>query len=95
MSAIYKFTDVQDAMSKNQNGLYFVCADGGVLSPAAITEMENEVRENTDCKPEDLGGSEYLQWRVIACEYHTGKYPMYCDHTGQRIYSVRSVPELG
>lgn len=61
MSAIHKFTDVQDAMSKNQNGLYFICADGGVLSPTAITEMENEIRGNTDCLPEDLGGSDCLR----------------------------------
>lgn len=62
--------------------LYYVTADGGVLSPEAV--RENQALTND---PDDK------QWYVVRAEVNYEDPDLYCEHTGERIPSAYAEPE--
>ena len=57
--------------------VYYVTADGGVLSAEAVEENLGEC-----CDPSDSG------WYVVAHDVNWEDPHLYCDHTGERIESA-------
>lgn len=63
--------------------LYYVTADGGVLSPAAVEENLALCRD-----PDDK------QWFVVGADANWEDPALYCDHTGERIESAYAEDEV-
>ena len=64
--------------------LYYVTADGGVLSPAAVRANQRLVEEAID------SGAD-AQWQVIGCDINYENPHLYCDDTNKRIPSAYGV----
>lgn len=62
--------------------LYFVTADGAVLSFAAVRERFREVCADM------LGMSALAQWRIVGLDVNWENPELFCDHTGARIESA-------
>lgn len=70
--------------------LYFITADGGVLSWQAAIDEQALIRDsiidypfNGDQMPHFTDG-----WRVVALEINYEDDNLYCDHTGNKIESA-------
>lgn len=60
--------------------LFYVCKDGGVLSPEAV-QAELALVLAAEADGDD-------QWHVIAMDANWEDTNLYCDHTGNRIPSA-------
>lgn len=61
--------------------LYFIAADGGVLSWQAAIDEQALIRDAI------IGGHE-PQWQVVALDINYEDNNLYCDHTGNKIESA-------
>jgi len=62
--------------------LYYITADGGVLSPSAVEENLDLCRDPSDS-----------QWHVIGADVNWEDPCLICDHTGNRIESAYAEDE--
>jgi hypothetical protein len=69
--AVLKFTSV------GGYPLYYITANGGVLSPEAVEENVDLCRDPSD-----------PQWHVIGADINWDKPRLQCHHTGSRIESA-------
>lgn len=59
--------------------IYFVCADGGILSEEAAREQRVQILDAMV----EIGTNQ--QWEVIGCEINYETTELYCSHTGELI----------
>lgn len=77
---ISQFNELIDNPSASMGyPIYFICADGGILSVDAAREQRDRIVDAIS----DEGSNR--QWEVIGCEINYENTDMYCDHTGKLI----------
>ena len=67
--------------------MFFICADGGVISFDAAEERKAEILEAIK-EPRSN-----QQWEVIASDVNWEDADLYCDHTNERIISAYAETE--
>jgi hypothetical protein len=66
--------------------IYFLCADGGVLSfKAAKAERRSII--------EAIARDNAKDWRIVAMDVNWEDPHLHCEHTGERIESAYAEPE--
>lgn len=73
--------------------IYFITADGAVLSWKAAIEEQALIRDSIIDSP--FNGDQWPRftdgWRVVAMEVNYEDDNLYCDHTGKKIESAYGV----
>tara|TARA_R110000868_G_scaffold46247_2_gene152954 strand:+ start:170 stop:433 length:264 start_codon:yes stop_codon:yes gene_type:complete len=80
---VAQFTETIDNPSASMGyPIYFVCADGGILSEEAAKAQKSLI---VDAMTE---AGTNKQWEVIGCDINYENPALYCDHTGELIPSA-------